>query len=132
VAVFILTNTFNIVMAVFDLAQNVVNASAGLITGELALGDAAMMANIQTMLEAMELSELIGVFLETAIVKLCLGAMVIVIFIVVWGRMIEIYLTVSIAPIPLSTMVNRERLLCKGGRTKAPTNISASGSFATV
>jgi hypothetical protein len=95
-------------MAVFDLAQNVVNASAGLIAGDLALGDAAMMANIQTMLEAMELGELIGVFLETAIVKLCLGAMVIVIFIVVWGRMIEIYLTVSIAPIPLSTMVNRE------------------------
>jgi hypothetical protein len=108
IAVFIMTNTFNIVMAIFDVAQTVVNASAGLISGSLELGNPAMMAAIATQLEAMEVGELIGLFLETAIVRICLGAMVIVIFVVVWGRMIEIYLTVSIAPIPLSTMVNRE------------------------
>jgi len=108
VAVFILTNTFNIVMAVFDVGQHVVNQSAGLITGDLTLGGADMMDAIRANLELMEIGELIGLFFETQIVKLCMGIMSIFIMIIVWGRMIEIYLTVSIAPIPLSTMVNRE------------------------
>lgn len=108
VAVYILTNTFNIVMAVFDMAQGVVNQSAGLISGSLALGDGGMMDAIRTSLEAMELGELIGLFFETQIVKLCMLIMSIFIMIIVWGRMIEIYLTVSIAPIPFATMVNRE------------------------
>jgi hypothetical protein len=108
VAVYILTNTFNIVMAVFGLAQNVVNQSAALITGSLDLGSGTMLATIQTQLEAMGIGELIGLFLETGIVKLCIGIIAVVIFIIVWGRMIEIYLTVSIAPIPFSTMVNKE------------------------
>jgi len=108
IAVFILTNTFNIVMAVFDVSQHVVNASAGLITGSLNLGDTSMMDAIQAQLQGMGLGELIGLFLETQIIKLCLGIMAVVIFIIVWGRMIEIYLTVSVAPIPFSTMVNRE------------------------
>lgn len=108
VAVFILTNTFNIVMGVFDLAQTVINQSAGLIQGDLALGNDVMLGTIRTQLEAMEIGELIGLFLETGIVKICIAAMTVVIFIIVWGRMIEIYLTVSIAPIPFSTMVNRE------------------------
>ncbi len=108
VAIFILTNTFNIVTGIFDMAQSVVNSSAGLITGDLELGSDAMMGTILAQLEAMEIGELIGLFIETAIVKICLSAMVIVIFIIVWGRAIEIYVTISIAPIPLSTMANRE------------------------
>jgi hypothetical protein len=108
IAVIILTNTFNLVMGVFDVGQHVVNASAGLITGSLELGDAAMMATIEASLQAMGIGELIGLFLETQIVRLCLSIMSIVIFIIIWGRMIEIYLTISIAPIPLSTMTNRE------------------------
>jgi hypothetical protein len=108
VAVFILTNTFNIVMGVFDIGQHVVNQSAGLITGSLELGDGGMMADIRTNLEAMEIGELVGLFFETQIVKACMFIMSVFIMIIVWGRMIEIYLTVSIAPIPLATMVNRE------------------------
>jgi len=108
VAVFILTNTFNIVMAVFDLAQTAINASAGLIVSSLELGNTTMMAAIEAQLGAMEVGELIGLFLETQIIKICMGIMAVIIFIVVVGRMIEIYLVVSIAPIPFSTMVNRE------------------------
>ena len=108
VAVMILTNTFNIVMGIFEMAQHVVNASAGLVTGDLELGNPAMMGALQAQLEDMEIGGLIGLFLETQIVKICLGVMVIVIFVVVWGRMLEIYITISIAPIPLSTMANRE------------------------
>jgi hypothetical protein len=108
IAVFILSNTFNIVMAVFDLAQTAINNAAAVITGSLELGNDAMMDAILVQLEAMGVGELIGLFLETQIVKLCMGIMAIIIFIVVFGRMIEIYLVVSVAPIPLSTMVNRE------------------------
>jgi len=108
VAVFILTNTFNIVMAVFDLAQSVVNQSAGLISGDLALGSADMMYAIQAQLEEMDLGGLLVLFLEIQVLRLLMEIMAIIIMVIVWGRMIEIYLTVSIAPIPLSTMVNRE------------------------
>ena len=108
VAVFILTNTFNIVMGVFDLAQHTVNQSAGIISGSLELGSDAMMDTIRASLEAMGIGELLGLFFEVQIVRLCMLIMSVIIMIIVWGRMLEIYLTVSIAPIPLSTMVNRE------------------------
>ena len=108
VAVFILTNTWNIVMAIFDLAQNVVNNSAGLIAGDLALGSPEMIETIQAQLEDMGVGELIGLFFQVQVVGFLMEIMAIVVTIIVWGRMIEIYLITSIAPIPLSTMVNRE------------------------
>jgi len=108
VAVFILTNTFNIVMAVFDVAQNVINASAGLITGSTDLGNPAMMAALEATMVDMGIGELLGVWLQIQLIGICMFIMSIIIFIVVIGRMLEIYLTVSVAPIPLSTMVNRE------------------------
>ena len=108
VAVFILTNTWNIVMAVFDVAQNVVNQSAGIISGEFSLGSPEMMADILEQLEEMSLGGLFTLFFQVQIVGLLMEIMAIVVTIIVWGRMIEIYLVTSIAPIPLATMVNRE------------------------
>ena len=108
VAVYILTNTFNIVMAIFDMAQSVINASAGLITGSTDLGSPEMMAALEATLEYMGIGELIGVWLQIQLIGFAMFIMSIIIFIVVVGRMLEIYLTVSVAPIPLSTMVNRE------------------------
>ena len=106
VATYLLTNCFTIVMAVFDLAQNVVSRSAGIINGSLNVN--AALADLQTQLEAMGVWELIGLWLETNIIHLCMWILSIVIFVIVYGRMIEIYLTVSLAPIPFSTMANRE------------------------
>jgi len=108
VAVFILTNTFTIVLAIFSLSQNVVNQSAAFIVGETQLGGADMMDAIRVQLEAESIGSLLALFLEVQVVRLALGAMVIIVFVVIWGRMIEIYLVISLAPIPLSTMVNRE------------------------
>ena len=107
-AVYILTHTFDIVMGVFALAQNVVNASAGVITGSLDVGSSAALAQLEVLLQAMGVWELIGLWLETFIIGLCLWILTICIFIIIFGRMIEIYLTVSVAPIPLATMANRE------------------------
>ena len=108
VAVYILTHTFDIVMGVFGLAQQLVNSSAGIIAGDIAVGADAALADLETALQAMGVWELIGLWLESWIVGLCLTALTICIFIIVFGRMIEIYLTVSVAPIPFSTMANRE------------------------
>jgi len=105
-AVYILTHTFDIVMAVFELAQHVVNQSAGLIQGSLDVG--STLSNLQTQLEAMGIGELIGLWMETSIIGLCLKALSILIFLITFGRMLEIYLVVSVAPIPFATMANRE------------------------
>ena len=107
-AVWILTHTFDIVMAVFDVAQHVVSASSGIIQSSLNIDAGSTLDQLRTMLEAMSVGGLIGLFLETFIVSLCMQIMTIIIFIVIFGRMIEIYLTVSVAPIPLATMANRE------------------------
>ena len=106
VATYILTNTFNIVMGVFGLAQRVVNGSAGIIGNSLDI-DLAL-NNLETQLEAMGTGELIGLFLESSILGLAMKAISLCVFIIIYGRMIEIYLTCSVAPIPLATMVNRE------------------------
>jgi len=107
-AVFILTNTFNIVMGVFGLAQQVINVSAGAITGTIEVNADAALATLEAQLQAMGVWELLGLWLETWLINLCLWALTICIFVIIYGRMIEIYLVVSVAPIPLSTMVNRE------------------------
>jgi hypothetical protein len=108
VAVYILSNAFTIVMAVFELGQTVVNGSAGIISGSLDVNASTAVADLNTQLEAMGLFELVGLWMEINIVDLCMSALSVCIFIVIYGRMVEVYLTVSIAPIPLSTMANRE------------------------
>jgi len=106
IATYILTHTFDIVMGVFALAQWVVNGSAGVITGSLDM-DLAL-TNLETQLEAMGIGELLGLYLQSSILSLAMKAISLCVFIIIYGRMIEIYLTCSIAPIPFSTMVNRE------------------------
>jgi hypothetical protein len=95
-------------MFVFALAQNVINSSAGVIAGSLDVSADAALANLEAMLQAMGVWELIGLWLETFLINICLWILTICIFIIIFGRMLEIYLTISVAPIPLSTMVNRE------------------------
>ena len=107
IAVLILTNTFNIVMAVFDVAQNVISNAAGVITGSTDV-DSGMMATLQTQLEAMDIGPLLGLWLQTLIIGIIIIALNIVVFVIVYGRMIEIYLLTSLAPLPMATMTNRE------------------------
>ena len=105
-AVYILTHTFDIVMFVFGLAQNVVNNSAGIISGSLDVEMA--IADLETQLAEMGIGELIGLYLESQILSLAMKAISLCIFVIIYGRMIEIYLTISVAPIPFSTMANKE------------------------
>ena len=107
-AVLIVTNTWNIVMAVFDVAQSVVNSASGLIVSDTAIDIADILANLETTLETMELGELFGLWFQSLFVGISMKALSICIFIITYGRMIEIYLVTSVAPIPMATMMSRE------------------------
>ena len=104
----LITNTFNIVMAVFDVTQHVINNTGGLIAGNTAV-DAAALETMQDTLEAMEIGPLFALFLQCMVVQFTIKALSVVIFVIVYGRMIEIYLMTSMAPIPFSTFGNREQ-----------------------
>lgn len=106
-AVTIITNCFNITMAVFDVAQQVISGAGGIISGSTAIDDAALQGMRQT-IEAMDLGPLLGLYLQSFVVQTTMWVLGILIFVIVYGRMIEIYLMVSLAPIPFSTFGNRE------------------------
>ena len=106
-AIFILSNTFNIVMAVFDVSQTVIAQAGGLIQGSTDITP-DMMAELETTLEGMDLGPLLGLWLQSSIIGVTMWALGIVIFVLVYGRMLEIYLLTSLAPIPMATISHRE------------------------
>ena len=108
VAVFLVTHTFDITMAVFDLAQHVVSGAAGIIGRDTSIDVAAVLASMQAGLDAMDIPELLLLVMETSLVSLCMKIMSVLITVILYGRMIEIYLYCSVSPIPFATMTNRE------------------------
>ncbi|MGN0968096.1 MAG: VirB6/TrbL-like conjugal transfer protein, CD1112 family [Oscillospiraceae bacterium] len=106
-AIVILSNTFNIVMAVFDVSQNVISNAAGLIQGSTDVS-ADMLNNLETTLENMDLGPLLGLFMQSLLIGVTMKIMGIVIFVIAYGRMLEIYMLTSLAPIPVATLSNRE------------------------
>ena len=108
VAVFLVSNTWTITMAVFDVGQSVVNSAAGTISGSTAIDISSFTSTISTTMESMELGELFVLMLETFILSFCMKVMSVLIMVIMFGRMIEIYLYTSVAPIPFATMSNRE------------------------
>ena len=107
-AVTLISNTFNITMAVFDAAQQVISRSGGLISGSTSVSDATLTA-MQATLEGMDLGPLLGLYLQTFVVQVTMLALSAIIFVIVYGRMVEIYLMVSLAPIPFATFGNHEQ-----------------------
>lgn len=106
-AILILSNTFNIVNAVFDVSQSVIARSAGVIQGSTDITP-DMLATLEATLETMELGSLLGLFMQTMLIGLTMKALSIIIFVLVYGRMLEIYMLTSLAPIPVATLSNRE------------------------
>jgi hypothetical protein len=107
-AVLIVSNTWNIIMGVFDLTQHVVNQSAGVIISDAGIDITSTIANLETTLADWSIGSLLGLWSQSIFVGLTMNILSVCIFLVIYGRMIEIYLTTSIGPIPLATMVNRE------------------------
>lgn len=108
VAVELITHTFDITMAIFDVAQHVISQSGGIIANSTTV-DASDLANMQTTLEGMDLGPLFAIFLQTFVVQFLFNILAMIIYVIVVGRMIEIYLYVSMAPIPFATFGNKEQ-----------------------
>ena len=107
-AILIVTNTWDIVMGIFDVAQGVVNQASGVIVGDTSIDLAAVLPDMEARLQAMELGPLLGLWVQSLIVGITMWALTICIFIITYGRMLEIYLVTSMAPIPMAAMLGRE------------------------
>lgn len=107
-AILIVTNTWNIVMGVFDVAQSVVNRAAGVIISDASIDITCVVTDMESRLMEMDLGPLFGLWFQSLFVGITMWALTICIFIIVYGRMVEIYLVTSVAPIPMATMLNRE------------------------
>ena len=108
VAIYLVTNTFNITMAVFDVGQHIVNGAAGVISGSTAVDASAAIATLTESLDEMEIGELFLLAMETLLISLTMSILSVIITVIMYGRMIEIYLYTSVAPIPFATMTNEE------------------------
>lgn len=107
-AILIVTNTWNIVMGVFDVAQSVVNNAAGVIISDASIDISSVVTDMEARLMEMDLGPLFGLWFQSLFVGITMWALTICIFIIVYSRMVEIYLVTSVAPIPMATMLNRE------------------------
>ena len=107
-AIYLVTNTFTITMAVFDVGQHIVNGAAGVISGSTAVDASAAIATLTESLEEMEIGELFLLAMETLLISLTMSILSVIITVIMYGRMIEIYLYTSVAPIPFATMTNKE------------------------
>lgn len=107
-AVLIVSNTWNIVMGVFEAAQSVIASASGVIVGNTSINLMDHLTDLESRLMEMNVWSLLGLWLQSFVVGITMWALTICIFIIVYGRMIEIYLVTSIAPIPMATMMNRE------------------------
>jgi len=108
IAIYLVTNTFNIVMAVFDVGQHIVSSSAGVINTSTSIDISSSITSMVNGLKLLSTAELATIAMETVLVKISIMAISIVITVILYGRMIEIYLACSVAAIPMATMVNKE------------------------
>lgn len=108
IAVLIITNTFNIIMGIFDMSQHVVSNASGVILTDTNIDISSVIANMDETLQGMELGPLLGLWLQSTLIGFTMTALSICIFVIIYGRMIEIYLMTSMGAIPFATMVNRE------------------------
>ena len=108
VAVYLVTHTFDITIAIFELGQHIVQQSAGIITGSTSIDFATVLGDVQGQLDAMGIGELIGLLVETLLLRITSPILSLCIMLVLVGRMIEIYIYCSVGAIPFATMTNRE------------------------
>ena len=108
VAVYLVSHTFDITMAIFEMGQSVVQRSAGIITGSTSVDFATALGDVSTQLDAMGIGELFGLLVETMLLKITMPILSLCVMLVLIGRMIEIYIYCSVGAIPFATMTNRE------------------------
>lgn len=108
IAVWILSHTFEITMAVFDVGQSIVSSATGLITDSTEIDATATIQAISQQCYTMDLFELMILMVETWIVSFGMKILSVLITVILYGRMIEIYIYCSVSPIPFATVANKE------------------------
>lgn len=108
IAVFLVSNTFNITMAIFDVGQRIVNEAGGLIGNDTEIDALGVIHDLGTQMQQMDIGELMQLSIETMLISMCMKIVSVLITVVMYGRMIEIYLYTSVAPVPFATFINRE------------------------
>lgn len=107
IAVVLVTNTFPIMMGIFDVAQSVISNAAGVILTDTAIGVETIDALRESLLE-MDIGTLLGLYLQSFLMGIIMWALSVCVFIIVYGRMLEIYLMTSLGAIPIATMQSKE------------------------
>ncbi len=107
-AVMLVTNTWDLVMGIFDLAQHVVNSAAGVIASDASIDLSTVITDMEARLMAMDIGPLFSLWIQSALIGIISWILTICIFVIVYGRMIEVYLVTSIAPLPMATLMNKE------------------------
>lgn len=108
IAVYLVSHTFDITMAIFDVAQTIINSASGAISHDTHIDISSSLTNLGATMDGMGIGDLMLLVLETALVSMAMNIVGIIITVILYGRMIEIYITTSVAPIPFATMTNRE------------------------
>ena len=108
IAVYLVSNTWTIAMVVFDVGQSIVNSASGVITNSTTVDWSSQIATMVTNMDSLDIGELATLAVESMLVSVCMKILSVVITVIVYGRMVEIYLYTSVAPIPFATMTNRE------------------------
>lgn len=108
IAVYLVSHTFDITMAIFDVTQTIINSASGAISHDTHIDISSALTNLGATMDSMGIGDLMLLVLETALVSMAMNIVGIIITVILYGRMIEIYITTSVAPIPFATMTNRE------------------------
>ena len=107
IAVWLVSHAFEFSMAVFDVAQHMVNKAAGVINTSATVSGDQIVAMMDTLKEK-GLGGLVMILFETSLIKVAIQVISVVIMLVVYGRMFEIYVYSSVSAIPFATMGNKE------------------------
>ena len=109
IAVMMLSKTADIVLAVFDVGSHMVSEAGAAISADTEINVGTTIQDMfSAQLSTMTIGELIGLGIETMFCTFCMKIMSVLITVILYGRMIEIYLYVSVAPVPFATLTNRE------------------------
>ncbi|MFG6349304.1 MAG: hypothetical protein K1W15_11395 [Lachnospiraceae bacterium] len=133
IAVWLLSNTFDITMAVFDVGHSIIIQAGASISGSTSINvQTTLVAMFNSQLATMGIGELIGLGLETMIASMGMKIISVLVTVILYGRMVEIYLYISVAPVPFSTWTNGEWGSIGGNYFKGLLALAFQGFFIMV
>ncbi len=106
-AVILVTNSFEITNFIINISQTIVDKALTLFDKE-ATSITGDITKFEETLKTMEVSQIFGIWLMLILTVIIMWLVRILVQIVILGRFIEIFMRISIAPIPFATFFNRD------------------------